>query len=114
MASKVTNFEVCDLGIDHPDYFQGFGTSFTDFEHCTYGIGDNAASALDDAIESMASAGFDVEGLDFGDLPTDEIAEDEMYYHVGIRWNSEDLADKIDNSLANFARPDCQNCSDYR
>jgi hypothetical protein len=37
--TTITDFELVDLGIEYPDYFQGFGCSFTRFEHCAYGIG---------------------------------------------------------------------------
>ena len=50
-------FEIVDLGISHPDTFQGFGTSYTPFDNCVAGIGDNVPAGMEDA-----------------------------YYYVGIRW----------------------------
>ena len=58
--TKVTvlaDFSVVALGVESPSYFQGFGTSFTEFDHCTYGIGYTEAEALDDCIEMMAQSG---------------------------------------------------------
>ena len=33
MTRKVIDFDIVDHGIDHPDYFQGCGIVFTDYEH---------------------------------------------------------------------------------
>ena len=89
---KVREFEVVDLGIDCPDYFQGFGCAFTSFDHCAYGIGENPAEALDDCLEVIAQMGVDVEDLEAritereGESPATPVAEGEAYYHLGIRW----------------------------
>lgn len=90
---KVTEFEVIDLGVEYPDYFQGFGVSFTPFDHCTYGIGAYPAEALDDCLEDIAQMDVDVEDLEArilateGIAPTTPIAPEGAYYHIGIRWN---------------------------
>ena len=39
-------FEIIRLGIMHPDYFQGFGTSYTKFEHSALGAGSDMKSGL--------------------------------------------------------------------
>lgn len=89
---RVTEFEVVDLGIEHPDYFQGFGCAFTSFDNCDYGIGSNPAEALDDCLESIAQMGVDVEDLEArireseGEPPTTPVAQEGAYYHIGIRW----------------------------
>lgn len=103
--SKIADFEVVDLGIENSQYFAGFGVAFTPYSECCYGIGDNPAEALDDALEQVAQMGFDAEDLAErirqveGEAPTTpsvaELAESEQwenegedtYYHVGIRWN---------------------------
>jgi hypothetical protein len=108
---KIAEFQVYDLGIEHSQYFQGFGVAFTPYSECCYGIGDNPAEALDDALEQVAQMGFDADKLaerikqvegeprttpsvaefaesDRGD--DEESAEggyDECHYHIGIRWN---------------------------
>ena len=90
---KVSEFEVVDLGIDYPDYFQGFGCAFTSFDHCAYGVGSNPTEALDDCLEAIAQNDVDVEDLEArirereGEPPATPIAEGEAYYHIGIRWS---------------------------
>ena len=93
----ITDFEIVDLGVHHPDYFQGFGTSFTKFEHSVYGIGDTAQEAYDDALDQMASGatcdGMPSECPFSGAVPPDRThraseAYSIPYYHVGVRWNS--------------------------
>lgn len=98
-------FEIVSLGIEFPDYFQGFGTSFTSFEHAVYGIGDTEAEAYDDACEMIAQSltGAEFEALGLPDKwgseddpiseNPDYQSEDEndpssAYYHVGIRYNT--------------------------
>lgn len=90
---KVLEFEVVNLGVEFPDYFQGFGVAFTSFDDCYYGIGSNPAEALDDCLEGIAMAGtVDVVDLEArviaqeGTPPTSPIAPDGAFYHVGIRW----------------------------
>lgn len=87
---RVAEFEVVDLGIDYPDYFQGFGCAFTGYDNCAVGIGSNPAEALDDCLEVIAQMG--VEDLEArikeseGEPPTTPVAEGEAYYYIGIRW----------------------------
>lgn len=89
---RVAEFEVVDLGIDCPDYFQGFGCSFTGYDNCAVGIGCNPAEALDDCLETIAQQDIDVEDLEArilkseGEPPATPVAEGEAFYHVGIRW----------------------------
>lgn len=97
----ITDFEIVDLGVQHPDYFQGFGTSFTRFTACTYGIGNTAQEAYDDALDQMC----DRDGVDVDTMPKkcpfngavtthpDDTGMNDDYnqtcYHVGIRWKLE-------------------------
>lgn len=103
------DYEVVDLGIHHPDYFQGFGVSFTEFDNCTYGIGCDPAEALDDCLEMAAQMNegeWDWDKIerdiladfpDFAnpdtwptiDYPAEGEEYNETYYHVGIRWKEE-------------------------
>lgn len=102
---KVKDFEVVDLGIEYPDYFQGFGCAFSPYEHCAYGVGDNPQEALEDCLEQLH--GIDTEDLErrireeFGEVPDAPNVMDECgieddgyyelpYYHIGIRYNLED------------------------
>lgn len=99
-VTEVTDWELVDLGVEHPDYFQGFGCSLTRYENCCYGIGSDANEALDDCLENMAqqTTDCDIEGLEkrirqeFPDFDNNIIvrinrAKGEMFYHIGIRWN---------------------------
>lgn len=56
---NITDFEILDHGIDNPDYFPGCGVSFTPFSACYTGIGDSAAEALNDALDSMAQCSWE-------------------------------------------------------
>ena len=106
--TTLTDFEIQYLGLDSPSYFPGYGTAFTPFRFCAYGIGDTEEEALEDCLEMMAqSAGFDFDEAtekriraEYGDCDTTTVAEalglseeetdgdgEGCYFHVGIRWN---------------------------
>jgi hypothetical protein len=51
---RVSDFQVVDHGLAHPDYFQGCGIYGSAYEECVTGAGDTAREALEDAVESMA------------------------------------------------------------
>lgn len=57
MQFKVGKMELVNHGITGSQYFQGCGTSFTEFDHVATGCGDDFAEALNDAIDMMASYG---------------------------------------------------------
>lgn len=97
----VESYQIIDHGIEHSQFFQGCGTSFTEFTDCATGIGATYYEALDDALEMLAQSGeWDVEALgkwikaDLG-LPVDQAFPedgecvpdgwDENYWHVSIR-----------------------------
>ena len=112
---KTADYQITDYGIENADYFQGHGTAFTRFEHCTLGCGDTYAEALEDALDLAAMDGFDIDLAD-EDMPEklagqgpsafeqhkeyceQETAQGEeeadhsecesnLYYYVGLRWN---------------------------
>lgn len=115
----IKEFEFCDLGADHSQYFQGFGVSFTNYEHCATGCGSSQAEAIDDLLEAVAQNGFDVNGLDVEiledigatEFATDDVAdgetESEFFYYVGLRWNEDTTrADRLARLQAcNSVRP---------
>ena len=80
----LADFQVVSLGVEFPSYFQGFGTSFTEFDHCTYGIGYTEEEAFDDCIEMLAqSAGVDISDSDveriraeYGEIDADTTVDD--------------------------------------
>lgn len=55
-AMKKFQYEVSDLGMDHAQYFQGFGSSFTDYDNAVCGVGDTYNDALDDALEMLSQS----------------------------------------------------------
>jgi arginyl-tRNA synthetase len=100
---KVRDFHVDDLGMQHSQYFQGYGVAFTEFTDCACGTGDNPGQALDDCLEQIASnCEVDVEDLErrillqypdyetCGDKPSvaAEFGDDaeDIFYYVGIKW----------------------------
>jgi hypothetical protein len=121
VATKKTvlgDFAVEALGVEYPDYFQGYGLGpRSKFDFCTYGIGDTEEEALADCMEMMAQVG----GFDFDEatekriraaygktdadttvadyLGIDECEEEAEYhdydesawFHVGIKWTEKDV-----------------------
>jgi hypothetical protein len=49
------DYQVIDHGIEHCQYFQGCGVSFTRFDHCVTGCGSTPLEAFDDALEQIES-----------------------------------------------------------
>lgn len=56
-AKRIAEYEIIDHGEDHPQYFQGCGVSFTRFDACYTGVGENAKEAYEDAADQVASSG---------------------------------------------------------
>jgi len=93
---KAKRFEVTDLGIEHEQFFQGFGVSNTEYDSCAVGIGNSEAGALDDCLEQIAMLG----DVDAGDLEARILAREgnpsidlmsgvcthEWRQYIGIRW----------------------------
>src|SRR4030042_1747889 len=51
-GTKMKNFTVECLGVDYPDYFQGYGLGpNSEYSNCCYGIGNTEAEALDDCLD---------------------------------------------------------------
>jgi hypothetical protein len=101
------DFTVECLGVEYPDYFQGYGLGpSSEYTDCCYGIGNTEAEALEDCLEMIAQSGtFDftdedekrIRG-DYGHCNNSSLASEEMecdgdeycdvpYWHVGIKWN---------------------------
>jgi hypothetical protein len=100
-----TEARVVFHGLEHSQYFQGHGTAFTRFADCATGIGSTEQEALNDALEQLASNGWDTEALEkledveedvkraSGEVPKDlreawvECGEDgecELYVYVSV------------------------------
>ncbi len=92
---KIKEYEIINHGVDHAQYFQGCGTYFTQYDEAHTGSGDNAKDAYEDAVESIATSGWDVSSLPTrprGINKKDRVPaayykdeENEMYYYVSIR-----------------------------
>ena len=60
----VTQWEVEDCGVQSSDYFQGRGTSGTEWEDVAVGIGVSPREAFSDALESLSQSGWDFSNAD--------------------------------------------------
>ena len=107
-ALRIGSFTVESLGVEYPDYFQGFGLGpRSKFNYCAYGIGDTEEEALADCLGMVAQQGFDVDGeteerirAEYGPADDSETAlealgmeeegedlDETPFFHVGIKWN---------------------------
>ena len=57
---SVSQYGITKHGVDNDQYFPGDGIAFTQYTDFATGIGDCAREALDDALEQLASSGWDV------------------------------------------------------
>lgn len=48
-----TNYEIIDHGIENSQYFQGCGTTYTDFGYVVTGIGGNSYDAIDNCLDQI-------------------------------------------------------------
>ena len=108
VSLRVGDFQVESLGVEWPDYFQGYGLGpRSTFHYCAYGIGDTEEEALADCLEMAAQQGFDVDGeteerirAEYGPADDSETAlealgveeegedlDETPFFHVGIKWN---------------------------
>jgi hypothetical protein len=95
MSKQVAKWQVVNHGVEHSQYFQGCGVSFTEYDWCVTGIGMTASEAREDCFEQLATMGFDIpEQLETDALdetgnysvPEDAQGEDsENYVHISIR-----------------------------
>jgi hypothetical protein len=97
-------WQVVECGVNYPDYFSGFGVSFTEYTDCAVGIGDTPQEALDDALEMLAQSGWNVdlitETLDDGPslAEEDEAEWDERQAERLAAWIEEQEAEGKVNS----------------
>ncbi len=103
---KLTDYEIIRHGVEHSDYFQGCGVSFTRFDHVCTGIGDTEAEAFNDALDSVAQGhSFDIGEIERVEKENTEWSEEDVqtaigatdeemedndqppYWHVSIRYN---------------------------
>ena len=85
----VCDYEVIVHGVEHEQFFQGCGVSFTAFTDVATGIGCDANEAYEDALESLGQAGWDVDGIKRHvsctecELPED--AHEDLHVFVSVR-----------------------------
>lgn len=82
-----TTYEVRDHGVDHAQYFQGCGTSYTDFDIVFTGAGSTGQEAYSDALDQAAMSGYDIEGIKapaFGSYRV-PASHEEHYRYVSVR-----------------------------
>lgn len=51
---KLIEYEIINHGMEHSQYFRGYGVSGTRYTHVWTGIGDSAKEAYSDALDQMA------------------------------------------------------------
>lgn len=47
---RILDYSITDHGVEHSQYFQGDGISFTEYTDCATGCGNSAWNALEDAL----------------------------------------------------------------
>ena len=78
----VREYRVEDIGLEHSQFFQGRGVSPEHrWDDVAVGIGNSPAEALDDALESLAQAGWDFANGEPD--PADEFGEDAEKDFIG-------------------------------
>jgi hypothetical protein len=110
---RIEDHEVIVHGVEHEQYFQGCGVSFTPFTDVATGIGDDAAEAFEDALESLAQGDWEVEEADdWPDAPRpdaatlDEDAHEDLHVYVSVRvkgreaMSPEQIKDKYEPRIA--------------
>ena len=50
---KLIEYEIIDHGMEHSQYFQGYGVYGTRFTHVWTGVGDSSKEAYNDALDQM-------------------------------------------------------------
>jgi len=92
----IGEFEIVDHGIEHEQYWQGCGLTFTAYEDIATGIGEDFAEAVGDALDALAENGWNVDGMEkrickaigkrsLPKRPKVPVGWDECHYRVSIR-----------------------------
>jgi hypothetical protein len=87
-------FELIDIGIDNSQYFQGIGSGV--YDEVFVGIGDNPAEALNDALDSAASAGWNVEHIN-EEWPDKPSVADELRDQARNEIDEDQIRDSLDD-----------------
>jgi hypothetical protein len=90
--------EVIVHGVEHAQFFQGCGVSFTHYEDVATGTGCDAAEAFEDALEVLAQSDWNVDDAEQWDdapsaqdaqLTVEEMDHEELYVYVSVRVKGE-------------------------
>lgn len=87
----ITDHEVIVHGVEHEQYFQGCGVSFTSFADVATGIGGDAHEAFLDALEILADSWDVGDAEQWDDAPSatdcqlDDEDHDELHVYVSVR-----------------------------
>lgn len=83
---RIRDYKLEWQGVHYPDYFQGAGTAYTDWNVCFTGCGETAKEASEDALEQAAQCDYDVENVEIWGECNDETvkAPEEAYHYVTI------------------------------
>jgi hypothetical protein len=89
----VSMFQILNHGPENESYFQGCGVALTEYTDVATGIGDDAKEAYEDAVEQLATNGWDVarlpkrpRGIRQADRLTREQGEHgEWHWYVSVR-----------------------------
>lgn len=88
---KLIEYEIINHGMEHSQYFQGCGTSFTRFTHVWTGIGDSSKEAYNDALDQMfvddseAAEKMPTRPAGFTLRPRVPHDSEDVYFYVSIR-----------------------------
>jgi len=109
----ITDYQIFDHGVEHSQYFQGEGLCFSTYTDLATGCGSTAAEAMEDCLEQLAMADWDVEGIEknddiqeycgtdytdftpcsfceYSDTDNSEMCDScEMYYYITIKVKGE-------------------------
>lgn len=63
-GKQIKDFSFSRHGVQNCSFWQGAGTSFTDWDEAITGTGDNAHSAAQEALDEAAQSGWDIRGIE--------------------------------------------------
>jgi len=91
---NIVDYEIINHGVEHEQYFQGCGATFTKFDAVFTGIGDSEHEALEDALNIASLSGWNTDTIDnnksketFYDEYTGDDANEfnDIHHYVSIR-----------------------------
>lgn len=96
---KTVSYELVDLGVENSQYFQGFGTSYTEFTDSVVGAGFTAREAIEDALEQVCSSTLTSEQCEYisarvwTEVEECKLLDKTVYEYYGME-NPEDLPEE--------------------